>query len=232
MMKEPFSITMRRYEINAGILWLLFYLLLMGDVVGLLLRFLGVSVSTATLNAVFFVVNFIVTVIIFRRFLAYSLPLAADKPLKFLSGILLGFCIYEGFQVALGILYGVLFPNLWTPNDENIRSIAAESYHIMWAGAVLLGPLTEETLLRGLIFGNLRRKNRVAAYIVTALVFALMHILGYVLEMDVVTFLLNFALYALPSVALCAAYEYAGTVWAPIALHMILNALSMYAMNM
>ena len=229
-MREPFLVTMRRYEVTAGIVWLLFYLLLMGDVVGICLRLLGISVNAATLNAVFFVVNFLVTVIIFRRFLAYSLPLAADKPLRFLSGILLGFCIYQGCQVALGILYGAFFPNLWTPNDENIRSIAAQNYQIMWAGAVLLGPLVEETLLRGLVFGNLRNKNRIAAYVVASLVFALMHILGYVMQMNVVTFLLNFILYAVPSIALCAAYEYAGTVWAAIVLHMILNALSMYAL--
>ena len=230
-MGRPFAITMRRYEVIGGLIWLAFYLLLMSDAVYWALRLLGLGVDTVTLNKVYFLANFIITVLIFRRFLAYSLPLAADRPLRFLGGILLGFCIYEGVQTAVSIVYELAAPDLWTPNDENIRTIAQGSYYVMWVGAVLLGPLTEETLIRGLVFGNLRRKSRVLAYVVTALVFSLMHVLSYILQMDAVTLLLNLVLYAFPSVALCAAYEYAGTIWAPIALHMILNALSMYALG-
>ena len=230
-MNRPFSVEMRRYEIIGGCVYLAFYLFVMSSAVHLVLNLLGLPVDTVTLNKIYFFANFIITAVLFRRFLAYSLPMAADQPLRFLKGILLGFCIYEGCQVALGILCGLIAPNLWTPNDDNIRSIAAESYRVMWVGAVLLAPLTEETLIRGLVFGNLRRKNRVLAYIITALVFGLMHIVVYIPRMDVVTLVLNLALYAFPSAALCAAYEYAGTIWAPIALHMILNALSMGAIG-
>lgn len=230
-MNRPFSVGMRRDEIIGGCIYLAFYLFLMSSAVYLVLDLLGLPVDTVTLNKVYFIGGFVLTALIFRRFLAYSLPIAADQPLRFLKGILLGFCIYEGCQVALGIISGMIAPNLWTPNDDNIRSIAAESYRVMWVGAVLLAPMTEETLIRGLIFGNLRRKSRLLAYIVTALVFALMHIVVYIPRMDVLTLALNLALYAFPSVALCAAYEYAGTIWAPIALHMILNALSMGAIG-
>lgn len=226
-MRTPFSVEMRRYEIIGGCVYLACYLFLMSGAVYLVLDLLGLPVDTVTLNKVYFVACFILTALIFRRFLAYSLPVAADHPLRLLKGILLGFCIYEGCQVALGILCGLIAPDLWTPNDDNIRSIAAGSYRVMWVGAVLLAPMTEETLIRGLIFGNLRRKNRALAYIVTALVFGLMHIVVYIPRMDVLTLALNLALYAFPSVALCACYEYAGTIWAPISLHMILNALSM-----
>ncbi len=230
-MKAPFAVGLRRYEVAAGFVWLAFYLFLMSDVLSNVLGLLGIRADAVTLNNVFFFTNFIVTAAIFRRFLAYSLPLAADRPMRFFCGILLGFCIYEGCQVAISLVYEALAPGLWIPNDENVRALASSSYRVMWAGAVLLAPLTEETLLRGLVFGCLRRKNRILAYVVTALAFGLIHILGYIMQMDPVTFGLNLLLYALPSVALCAAYEYAGTVWAPIALHMILNALSMYAIG-
>lgn len=226
-MGRPLAVGMRRYEIVGGCIYLAFYLFVMSSAVYLVLDLLGLRVDAVTLNKVYFLANFILTAIIFRRFLAYSLPIAADRPLRFLSGILLGFCIYEGCAVATGILCDLVAPNLWTPNDDNIRAIAASDYRVMWVGAVLLAPLTEETLIRGLIFGNICRKSRILAYVVTALVFAAMHMAVYVPRMDVLTFLLNLLLYVFPSAALCAAYEYAGTIWAPVALHMILNALSM-----
>lgn len=226
-MGRPLAVGMRRYEIIGGCIYLAFYLFIMSSAVYLILDLLGLRVDSVMLNKVYFLANFIITAIIFRRFLAYSLPVAADRPLRFLGGILLGFCIYEGCAVAMGILCDLVAPDLWTPNDDNIRSIAAGNYRVMWVGAVLLAPLTEETLIRGLIFGNIRRKSRVLAYIVTALVFAFMHVVGYMLDMSLLDLALNLALYVFPSAALCAAYEYAGTIWAPIALHMILNALSM-----
>ena len=101
----------------------------------------------------------------------------------------------------------------------------------MWAGAVLLAPLTEETLVRGLIFGNLRRWNRPAAYGAAAAVFAAMHVLPYLGQMDALSICYNILVYGLPSLALCACYEYAGAIWAPIGLHMIINALGMSAMG-
>ena len=88
--------------------------------------------------------------------------------------------------------------------------------------------------MRGLVFGNLRKKSRVLAYIVSALVFGSIHVLSYVLDpqMDALTLVLNWGLYLIPSIVLAVTYEYTGTVWGPTALHMILNALSMAALRM
>lgn len=227
-MKKTFSITMRRYEILSGIVWLLLYVTLMSDALHLVLNLLGIVVDAVTLNKIYFVVCFLITVVLFRRFLAYSLPPAVESPLRFLMGILLGFCIYEGCQVAISILYDLFLPNLWIPNDDSVKTLAAADYRVMWVGAVLLTPVTEETLVRGLVFGNLRRKNRLLAYVAAALVFGLIHVIGYVSQMDILTLLLNLLLYAVPSAAMCAAYEYGGTIWTPIALHMIINLLAMY----
>ena len=49
-------------------------------------------------------------------------------------------------------------------------------------------------------------------------------------QMDALTLGYNILAYAMPSIALCVCYEYAGNIWAPIGLHMIINALGMSAM--
>lgn len=144
--------------------------------------------------------------------------------------MLVGFCIYWLLQVGIGIIGDLLSGNIAIPNDDTIASIADENYRIMWAGAVLLAPMVEETLVRGLVFGNVRRLNRVAAYAAAAAVFAAMHVLSYLGQMDALTLGYNILAYAMPSIALCACYEYAGNIWAPIGLHMIINALGMSAM--
>lgn len=229
-MNRPFSVTMRRYEIIGGILFFFVYQFLMGYILSFVFGLLGIPENEVSINAAYYVVNFLITVLLFRRFLAYSLPVAADNFLRFLKAVLLGYVLYEGVQVLVFVLATFISPAFVTPNDDTVRAIAGLNYNVMWVGAVLLAPLVEETLIRGLIFGNIRRKNRLLAYILTALVFAGMHILPYVMTMDVLSILLNFLIYGLPSLSLCVAYEMSGTIWAPIALHMIINAIAMTGM--
>jgi hypothetical protein len=226
-MKKPFPVTMRRYEIIGGIIWFIIYALVLGFALELAMAALGIPYDEATLNAAYFFTNFIITALLFRRFLAYSLPVAADNLLKTLKAILLGFAVYWLLEVGISLLSALLVQEVTIPNDDTVQAIAGINYRVMWVGAVLLAPMTEETLVRGLVFGNLRRKSRVLAYVVTALLFASMHTLGYVTEMSALSIVYNMLIYGLPSVALCICYEYAGTIWAPIALHMIINAIGM-----
>lgn len=229
-MKEKFLVQMRRYEIIGGIIWFLIYNFLISFLLEGIFRLLNIQYNTALLNCVYFFVNFGVTIIIFRRFLAYSLPVVADHPLRFLKGMVIGFLTYLVLSVCLTALVEFFGINAWVPNDDTVVEIAGVSYKVMWVGAVLLAPMTEETLVRGLIFGNIRKKNRTLAYIITAIVFALMHTLPYVMQMDILTFGYNILVYGLPSVALCLSYEYSGAIWAPIALHMIINLMGMSAL--
>lgn len=229
-MKRPFQVKMRRSEIIGGIIWLVIYGFFMGDILGLGLDLLGISYTAAQLNALFFLCNFVITALVFWRFLTRNLSLAPGNLLRILKAMLLGFCIYWLLQVGLDVIGQFLSGNMDIPNDDTISSIAGENYRIMWAGAVLLAPMVEETLVRGLIFGTVRRLNRAAAYAAAAVVFAAMHVLSYLGQMDALTLGYNILVYGLPSIALCACYEYAGNIWAPIGLHMIINALGMSAM--
>lgn len=231
-MRTPF-VEMRRGEKIGGVIWLLLYMFAMSILVALVMTLLGRGEDLVQINQVFFVVNFLITCILFRHFLTDSLSVVWQRPGRFFKGILLGFCLYEIGQIALSMLYEVIAPELWTANDEGVEAIAGMNYWAMWAGAVLLGPVVEETLMRGLVFGNLRKKSRVLAYAVSALAFGLIHILQYVGAdgMDLWTFILNWGLYLVPSVVLAVTYEYTGTIWGPTALHMILNAVSMGALR-
>lgn len=230
-MRQSFAVQLRRYEIIGGVIWLLIYGFLWGALLGLGLELLGIDYTETQLNGLFFLSNFIITAVLFRRFLSYSLPVAAEHFLRTLKAMLLGFCIYWLLEVGIGLVGTLLPRQVSVPNDNTVTTIAGENYWLMWAGAVLLAPLTEETLIRGLVFGGLRRWNRIAAYAAAAVAFAALHVLGYLGEMDALTLGYNVLVYGLPSIALCACYEYAGTIWAPIGLHMIINALSMSAIG-
>ena len=92
--------------------------------------------------------------------------------------------------------------------------------------SVFLAPLVEETLVRGLLFGVIRRKSRVMAYVVTIVFFAVMHVWQYLLTENVWPVLLAAVQYIPAGIALGWTYEKSNNIWAPIFMHMIVNAIS------
>lgn len=231
-MSAPFAVKLRRSEKLAGLLWLAVFLFLAGDLISLLLDALGLGGDLLRLNAVYFVTCFLISAAVFWRFLRDSLCLAGKTLSRLIRGLLLGFFLYEFLQVGLGMLYEVLLPELTSPNDDAIRAMANENFRLVTVLTVLLSPLIEEPLIRGLVFGWVREKSRPAAYLISAAVFAAMHVIGFIGSAPWTTLLPDLPLYALPGVALCACYEMSGTIWGPILLHMLINAVGMWAMTL
>ena len=230
-MKRPFPVALRRWEKIAGLVWLAAYVFLMGSAVTLLLGLLGLPDDDLTRNKVFYIAGFLITAALLWRFLRDSLAAAAREPGRLIRGAVFGWCLYAAAQVGAGIVFERFAPELTSPNDQVIASLTAENFPMMLAATVLLTPLTEETLLRGVLFGSLREKSRPAAYAVTALVFAGMHLVPYLPEMDAGTAALNGLLYVLPSLVLCASYELGGTIWTPVLVHAAINGIGMLALR-
>ena len=86
--------------------------------------------------------------------------------------------------------------------------------------------MIEETLLRGLVFGSIRPASRVVAYITSVFIFTMMHNWQYFGVHSATQVLLSCLAYIPASAALCWTYEKAGTIWASITVHAIINAIS------
>lgn len=90
---------------------------------------------------------------------------------------------------------------------------------------VILTPIAEEVLFRGLMFGSLRKYSRPLGYVVTVILYALYVVQAYAFTpgaMDLRYLLL--ALRYLPmSLALTWCYDNGGSIWSPIVLHMVLS---------
>lgn len=226
-MKAPFSVQLRRNEQIGGWLWLVFYEGILGFLVSLVAGAVGRELQPEISNGICMILGFLGTMVLFRRFLGDSLTMVRGNVGKLIGGILLGAGVYISAQVLIGMLTDVLGISYSTPNDDLIASLAKDHYRMMWAETVLLSPVIEETLLRGVVFGTLRKKNRPLAYVGTGLIFAGMHILAYLGSLGPADILMNLVIYGLPGASLCVAYEKADNIWAAILLHMMINMLAM-----
>jgi len=218
---------MSRAEIIGGFLYVPFYAGGTAWLLRLLFRALGLGLSGSVVEWICFAVNFIVIVLIFRRWLAASFGGAARGFWAFLQAAVLGFAFYY----ALNWLFSRLLPLLRlaadNPNDAHIYALAGESFLMTFVCAVLLAPPVEETLFRGLIFANLHEKSRILAYALSALSFAAMHVWQYAGTVGWGAALLAALQYLPAGIALGWTFEKADTVWAPILAHAFINAVAL-----
>lgn len=224
------SISMTRREQVLGWLYVPFFLVLLALGLAELFRLLGWETESlrgqARLNGVFFAVNFLITLLIYRKFLAKSLVQVGKRFWGFVQAVILGLVLYYAGTLLLGRIVSDWMPELENVNDASIAAMARELRWVMVVGTVLLAPLAEECIFRGLVFQGLHRTNRIAAYVCSTVAFCLIHVAGYVGQEELLTLAVLAVEYIPAGISLAWAYEKADTIFAPILMHTLINAMS------
>ena len=225
---DLFTSRMTRGEVIAALLYLPLHV---GLIPSLLYRLPATSsLSDLTVNMVVYITGAVYMLLFLGRFLRRDFDPLIDH---------LGYCVLQilicyGMMVAFNLMLSgllVLFlpSDSVNPNNSAVMEMAGVEYGKTAALAVFLAPLVEEPIFRGAIFGSLRDRNRILAYAVSMLIFALYHVWGYALQ-DPVYWL--YLLQYLPvSWLLCRCYERCDSIWSSIFFHMMVNAISISALN-
>ena len=187
---------------------------------------LGRRVPEGVGSAVYYYGLFAVTVAIFHSLLAGTTRRFLDSPVPALKTAALGLVAHYGLCELASRLGGLLADRAGNVNDAAIAARTDSAPHMTLLIVLFLAPFVEETLFRGLVFGGLREKSRLLAYAASCALFSLLHVWQYaVAARDPARFLLM-PQYLIPGLVLAWAYEHSGTLWASIALHAGVNALS------
>ena len=213
----------------AGFCYLPFYVVLLALILQYLSGLLGFHLTMLQINICYFVINCLMVWIIFHNFLLRSFR--AIRFWELIQALILGFVLYYAGNFLYSLILGWLDLSVTSYNDQTVLELASESRVAMVICGVILAPMIEETLVRGLLFGVIRRKSRIAAYAVTILFFAAIHVWQYVLLYDWKSVLLAALQYVPAGIALGWTYEKSNTIWAPILLHMVNNAISFGVMS-
>jgi len=209
----------------AGFCYLPFYVFLLSLGIQWLSNLLGLQLTDLQLNVCYFVLNCIFVWIIFHNFLIRSFR--SIRFWELVQAVILGFCLYYAGNLAFNWIIRLLDLSITSFNDETILGLIGQNRIVMLICSVFLAPLVEETLVRGLLFGVIRRKSRIIAYAVTIIFFAVMHVWQYLMLYDFKDVLLAALQYIPAGIALGWTYEKSNTVWAPILLHAIIHGISM-----
>lgn len=225
------TVFMNRKETVLGWLLVLLHLLVLPIGLVLLNHYLPRPLTVAQINLAVFVAVFGLALLIFRRYLWRNILTAKNNLPKCLRSALIGFGIYwlGSFLVSLLVMH--IDPEFANVNDANINAMLDGSSPLLAVAIVLMVPVSEECMYRGLLFQGMRRLGRPLAYILSILCFALIHVIGYIGTTDLVTLGLCLLQYLPAGFALAWAYEQSDSIWTSIFIHIAVNLTGVCAMR-
>ena len=229
MKNIPVSLTKK--ETVWGFGYLVFQMLFLPAILAFGLVFLPVEMNLAEVNFLFYAINFLAVILIFRKFLLKNLDVAAARTGYLARAVLFGLARYMIYSTLMGVLVVELAPDFINANDATVDSMLEENLFLMALGTIVLVPPVEECLFRGLIFRNLFDKSKVLAYLVSTVCFAVIHLVSYLGVYTPVELLAAFLQYVPAGLCLGWAYQRSGSIFAPILIHAIINAMGIYAMR-
>ena len=202
-----------------------------------LLLFLPVSTNGGTwqlcYNLSFFAVNFAVLLVAYRRFLGRQFSDFWSEPFQCLGWTALFILLYYLASLATGWLISRISPTFQNANNGFISGLVQRSFLLTLVGTVLLVPLAEEMLYRGVIFGSLKRFGRPVSYLASVALFSFVHIVNYLGDpgFGLQEVLISLLQYAIPSLCLSLAYDLSGNLFCPILIHSLNNLFALLEMR-
>ena len=223
-----FENDMSRGQTVFGWIWLAVHVFVLPIAAGVIIQLYPDFLTEAQWELALFAVSAVALGIAMLRYWKRGFERVLERPGRTLLSALGGLAIYYALSTAVTLLLVLVASDMLegNPNNEAVVAVAKTDYGTMKAAAVFLAPLVEETLFRGVIFGSLRKKSRIAAYFVSVLLFCLLHVWQFVAATGDWGYLIYLLQYIPAGVALAWCYERSGTIWAPIGMHMLVNALA------
>ena len=193
-------------------------------------RLLDTHISSALRNVIYYYVLFAVTLIIFHKFLGRTCRNLANNLGGACQTLCVGLVALYGLNELVYRLSNLIVTNRTNLNNSTISAQIHDAPRVTLLIIIFLAPFVEETLFRGLVFGNLKMKSRPVAYVISCVLFAALHVWQFAVVNHDITYFLLMIQYLVPGLVLAWSYDRTGTLWTPIAIHAVANALSAWAL--
>ena len=227
--RAEFRNLMTRGEKIAGWIYLPVHLVLMPLFLPALLYAVngGQLPDGTMMNVWYYLIGVVFLFIALFRFYRESYHVFTHNLRNVLITFALGYFVLLACNYALQLIMQLFGGLPSSPNDEAVDELVKVDMRRMVAAAVIMAPIVEETLFRGLIFGSLRPKSRFLAYAVSMVLFALCHVWQYAVADQSFAPLLSAFAYLPVGFVLALCYDRTGSIWTSIFFHMFYNALAL-----
>lgn len=186
---------------------------------------LGFKLSAGWLDFLYYAVAFLFLAGFLFHFLKESFGNMCQRLTDTLIAVVVGFVVYELCSGLINYLLALLAPRL-DPSVAAANHAGKLNPGKLVIVGLLLAPVVEETLFRGVVFGSLRGRSGALAYVLSVFLFSF-----YFVWQDIVFsfspgVFLTLLRYVPAGIVLAWAHSHSGTVWAPILLHIMINCVT------
>ncbi len=228
----PFENRMTRMQTLFTWIYLLLHVAVLPLLLGLYQTYSPDQTSDAALNLVYYAVGVVFCLTVTLSFLRSGFDVLVENFRLCLLTMVLGLMIDYALSGAAALVLLLVDGVLDNPNNATVMELAGTDAGTVKAIAIFLAPIVEEVLFRGAVFGSIRPRSRVWAYVISVLAFSLYHVWQYAAAYSDPTLLLYALQYIPVSIVLAWCYERSGCIWTGIFFHMGFNALSFYVLNL
>ncbi len=195
----------------------------------LLVRVFGVR-DEIRINFLTYAIGAAFLLIVGFRFLRADFDKVCEHPGRIFLQVLGCYASMMLMNLAVSGILMLFMEEADNPNNAAVMEMVNEQHGTMSAIAFFFAPFVEEMIFRAGIFGTIRRKSRLLAYLASIALFSIYHVWGYALN-DPMSWL--YLLQYLPaSYLLCRCYEYCDSIWGSLAFHMLTNYVSLQALSL
>lgn len=214
--------TLTRKETVSGWIWMAVQFLLLGSAVTALAAPLGLM----KINFLYHLISACATALIFRRFLCGNIRTFRQETRRVLLTAAACLGVYYLLSTALGAVIFAVDASFSNVNDNTVTGFLRSNPVLTSAATIVLAPISEELLFRGLVFYRARRLGKWAAYVISVAAFAAIHIMGYVGSFSAPRLLLCFLQYIPAGIVLAAGMDATGSIITPMLIHACINAVA------
>lgn len=179
------------------------------------------------LNFFIAVVIFVFEIVVFKDFLIENIKKFKEKILDNITwSLTAGIGVMYAISMITNMVISSFLGHANTSSNQLLfESLLDKGLILMIIQSVILAPIVEEVIFRGLIFRTLRDYNKYMAHFVSALCFGFIHIYSGLFAGDL-TQLFYLLSYGGSGLAFSYAYEARKTIVAPIIIHMVNNLIA------
>lgn len=223
--RRPWRPQLTRAEQGRGWVFFALYVFLFPWLMGWVQRSYQGEFPVAEANVVYYLIIAALTFLVFWSYLRHGFRLLLDWLPENLFTLITGLAGGELLRLLVSLIpLPVEDPNL-TIYPEQFAFAPAATVFIL----VVLIPLVEEPLFRGVLFTTARNYSRVLGYVLSVGVYALYCAAQFVYiygELDL-RYLLLTVQYLPVALGLTWCYDRGGSIWSAIALHMLFNGFTL-----
>ena len=169
MAKKAAISHMNQTERVAGTIFFIVYLLVLpllaNKLFGIVEVLLDTKISDSLANIIYYYVLFAIVLLLFHSFLAHTTSRFLGGVSRAMTTFCMGLLVFYGANELFYRVANVLFNSRTNLNDMTIAASINAAPRLTALIIVFLAPFVEEVLFRGLVFGCLKEKSRVAAYV-------------------------------------------------------------------